>query len=188
MGAQQEASAFCIHVLPTGSVHGRATDLGTEACVGEGAPRILPLLLAQPQPPLAPVPPLRPSWDPETLTSSQERSVEATRDRPKDVFTASGGAERTDTQGHTQGHTLVWGDSPSWRLRRGRSGVGGLKALIPGASHSLFSKMGRHKPVAARAVVQTSCFVDCDHLQGGSHHESGGTTRTDRGWGTRRFG
>lgn len=31
VGTQQEAEAFCIHILPTGSVHGGATGLRAEA-------------------------------------------------------------------------------------------------------------------------------------------------------------
>lgn len=72
-----------------------------------------------------------------------------------------------------------------------RSGVGGLKALILGAKSLTIQQDGPTQAGGSQAVVQTSCFVDCDHLQGGSHHESGGTTRTDShrgGWGTRRFG
>lgn len=45
VGAQQEAGTFCKYVLPTGSVHGRASGLGAEACAGKGAPRTNPLIL-----------------------------------------------------------------------------------------------------------------------------------------------
>ena len=38
VGAQQEAKAFCIHILPTGSVHGWAAGLEAETCVSKGAP------------------------------------------------------------------------------------------------------------------------------------------------------
>lgn len=129
MGAQQEASAFYVHVIPTGFVHSRAAGLGAEARVGEGAPRTLPLLFPPPQPPLPqprqPLSPSRPSRDPETLTNSWERWVEAARDRPRDMSTASEGAERADTQGYTHGYAFTWGGSPGWRLRRGQSCVGG---------------------------------------------------------------
>lgn len=134
-------------------MHSRAAGLGAEACVGEGAPITLPHLFPQPQPPLPPNPlstyfSLKTLQDPETLTNSWERWVEAARDRPRDMSTASEVAERADTQGHTHGYTLTWGHSPGWRLRRGQSCVGGLKDPIPGARHSLFSEMGRHRRVA----------------------------------------
>lgn len=35
--------------------------------------------------------------------------MEADRDRPRDMFTASGGAERAGTHDHTHGHALIWG-------------------------------------------------------------------------------
>lgn len=110
-----------------------------------GAPEHAPSFSLSPSllcPPRHSVSPSRPSRDPETLTNSWERWVEAARDRPRDMSTASEVAERADTQGHTHGYTLTWGDSLGWRLRRGQSGVGGLKDPIPGASHSLFSEMG----------------------------------------------
>lgn len=50
VGAQQEAKAFCIHILPTGSVHGWAAGLKAETCVSKGTPRILCTLLPQPKP------------------------------------------------------------------------------------------------------------------------------------------
>ena len=140
LGAQQEAGTFYIHVLPTGSLHGRATGLGAEACIGKGAPRTLALF--SPNPSLLWSQPLLTLLWPRELTNNLERLIEATRDRPRDMFTACGEAEREGTCGHTHKHTLIWGKNLGWRLRRGHSGVGELRALIPGSNHSLCSEMG----------------------------------------------
>lgn len=50
VGAQQEAEAFCIHILPTGSMHGWAAGLGAETCVSKRAPRFLHSVLPQAKP------------------------------------------------------------------------------------------------------------------------------------------
>ena len=77
-----------------------------------GAPEHAPFFSLSPSllgPPRHSVSPSRPSRDPETLTNSWERWVEAARDRPRDMSTASEVAERADTQGHTHGYTLTRG-------------------------------------------------------------------------------
>ena len=66
------------------------------------------------------------------------------------------------------------GGSPGCRLRRGRPGVGGVEA-----QSLTIQRDGLTEAVGRLAVVQLSRFVDRDHLQGGCHHESGGTTMTD---------
>lgn len=140
LGAQQEAGTFYIHVLPTCSLHGRATGLGAEVCIVKRAPRTLPLLSPDPNL-LWPQPLLTLLW-PSELTNSQEWLIEAARDRPRDMFPACRGAEREGAHGHTHRHTLTGGEDLGWRLRRVDSSVGELRALIPGPSHSLCSEMG----------------------------------------------
>lgn len=106
------------------------------------------------------------------------------------MFMSSKGAERADTHGHTHRHTLIWPESPGWRLRRGNSGVGGCRASVHESNHSLWSKMGWHRLVAAsqlyncpvwsttpafRGAPTISLEAQPWHTQDGVSQDGGGT-------------
>ena len=109
---RQEPLAYMFSPQALGMVGPQAC--GQRPVWTRGSPERSPHLHPQPQLLLAPVPPLRSSWAPEKLTSNEERLVEAARDRPRDIFTASGGAGRADTEGHTHGTPFPgWGGGES---------------------------------------------------------------------------
>lgn len=101
---------------------------GRGSRVGGDPRETLPLSFPPPQPlslnPVSLFLPQGPSGTRNTHQQLGEMGQSRFRDRPRDMSTASEGAERADTQGY-HGYAFTQGSSPGWRLREGQSCVGG---------------------------------------------------------------
>lgn len=108
---------------------------------------------------------------PRKLTNKQEQLVEAARDRPRDMLTASGGTERADTPGHTHEGRMGLETFQGAHIGRARRVEGPNTQVRSLTAH----RDGLARAGCSPAAVQLSGLIDCDCLEGCSHHESGGT-------------